>query len=124
MARRDALSTKAPRFVRHPLNGGAAPIARAGAIAGLVAVVMATLYWTGVIGGGVTSVNTASASYIAGQTYGTANFSSTTTENTVCNLSHATTIANQSQWLQGCRDSWAIAVYSSAIPNYGRGIIP
>lgn len=86
----------------------------------LVGLVYAVLSGTGLVGGG-SPVDTTAAAYLDGHTYAITNFSGSTTEGAVCAKDHAT--GNSTQWIQGCRDGWAVAAFSFTSPLRG-GPIP
>ena len=121
MSRRDARADRP--FARRPLNAPPSLAAKGGAVLGLVGLVVAVLFWTGVIGKGVTRVDTSSPSYVSGRHYGTDNFSVVTSQGAVCNASHAGSTRDLTEWMQGCHDAWAIANFSSGVRS-GGGPVP
>ena len=109
---------------RLPFDASPFPLAKGGLVIGLIGLIVAILFWTGVVGGGAKAVNTSSPSYISGSNYGAANFSVSTTQGAVCNASNAGKTDKPTQWMQGCHDAWAIANFSSNYPNRGGGFFP
>ncbi len=109
---------------RRPLNASAFPLATTGVVLTGVGLVVAVLVWTGLVGGGIKPVNTSSPSYVEGNNYGATNFSSSTTEDSVCRDANARLVANPSQWMQGCHDAWAVEAFKSNRSNPSGGMIP
>jgi len=85
-------------------------LAEAGIIIGLVGVVLAAIFWSGVAGG---NGGVSSPSYIDGSNFATQNYENATSEATLCVASNAQSYDNRSQWMQGCRDGWYVSARSS-----------
>ncbi len=111
-------------LARRPLNASAFPLAKLGVVMACVGLVAAALLWAGLVGGGVKPIDTSSPSYIEGNVYGGANFSSTTTESSVCREGNASRVANPTQWMQGCHDAWAVAAFRSNRNTSPGGVFP
>lgn len=109
---------------RLPLDAPPSQVAKAGAAIVLIGLVVAILFWTGVVGSSPTRVDTSSSSYIGGARYGTANFSISTSQGAVCNAANAGKTSNSTEWMQGCHDAWAIASFSAGYPSNSGGPIP
>lgn len=109
---------------RRPLNASAFPLAKLSVVVACVGLVAAALLWAGLVGGGVRPVDTSSPSYIQGNNFGTANFSSATTESSVCRGVNASRVANPTQWMQGCHDAWAVAAFKSNRSTSSGEVIP
>jgi hypothetical protein len=88
-------------------------LANAGIVIGLVGIVLATIFWTGVVGISGTNVDTSSASYVDGSNYATSNYANSTSQASLCDKSNAHSYDNPTQWVKGCRDAWYVASRSS-----------
>ena len=85
-------------------------LANAGIVIGLVGIVLAAIFWTGVAGIGGSSVSTSSPSYIDGRNYAAENYPNSTSEASLCDKSNAQSYDNPTQWVKGCHDAWYITV--------------
>lgn len=121
MSRRDP--PLGSHLARRPLNAPPSQVAKGGAALGLVGLVVAILFWTGVIGKGETRVDPSSPSYVSGRQFGSTHFSLSTSQGAVCNTADAATTSDLTEWMQGCHDAWAIANFSSGVRS-GGGPIP
>lgn len=109
---------------RLPLNAPPSQVAKGGVAIGLIGLVVAILFWAGIVGSGSTRVDTSSPSFIRGSQYGSANFSPSTSQGVVCTAAHADKTNNLTEWLQGCHEAWAIASYYFGYRNLSGGPVP
>ena len=121
MRRINSISSTTP--TRRSLGAPATTPARAGVIIILFGVAVAALVWTGVIGGAARPIDTSSPSYVDGSAYANSNFSSTSSEASVCSRTNANPLDNLSLWTRGCQDAWSVAMFSIGYPNQG-GYLP
>lgn len=91
------------------LTRGSRP-AIAGIIIGIIGLVPAGIMWSGVLANSAHNVILSDPSYLDGSTCASQRFSSTSRESSVCVAANVQSRSdNVSLWMQGCRDSWAIA---------------